>query len=197
MHGTILCGFRRFLVAEYGEDARETVHGAADVGGQLFVPVTEYPDAYYDELLRTASRHAGRDRAALERGFGRALADQHLDAHEYTETPDRTPLARLADLDDRLQTAFGSGGVDSKPSLASEKVDAHRVRLTYSSHRGFCTVVRGIVEGLAATLGADWTLEEACCIHDGASECRFVVSADDGSRPATATKRPSTPEVSD
>lgn len=192
MHGTILCGFRQYVREAYDEDTWEAVHERADVGGQLLVPVTEYPDPYYYELVGAAAEVTDRDPTALQRDFGRALVDQYLaddvqhpadDAWQFAddvvEVCDHgATLEQLASADEWVGQAFGLDGDGSSPlAFTAARRGERRVGLTYSSPLGLCTVVESIVVELVAAMGADCSVEEVNCMHDGGTECEFVVEA--------------------
>lgn len=199
MHGTILCGFRRYVREAYDEDVWEAVHERADVGGQLFVPVTEYPDTYYYELIDAAAGITDCDPTRLQRDFGRALVEQHLGnevenlsdgvehpvdgvhhlAYHVADAggPEAT-IEQLANADEWVEHVLGQGGEESSPlAFTADRHGERSVRLTYGSPLGLCTVVEGILAALVAPREADWSVEEVRCMHDGGTECEFVVEA--------------------
>lgn len=173
MHGTMLCGLRRHLRREYGEGAWEEVLATAEVPRQLFVPVTEYPDRYFHELVDAAVAVTGTDPAAVERELGRRLVDELVDAGRVD---DEDGLALLADVDAWATQAFATKDGGATP-LEGARLDGYRVRLTYDCHNGLCRVVRGLVDGVAALAGTDVAVQESECMHDGDRRCTFVVTA--------------------
>jgi hypothetical protein len=178
MHGTMLCGLRSYLVTEYGEGTWEEVLSTAAVPRQLFVPVTEYPDRYYHQLVGAAAEVTGQEASAVERSLGRQLVDDVVDSEPATP---EDVLALLVDVESWATPAFGA---DQRGPLDAVRLDEHRARLTYDCPNGLCRVVRGVVDAVAAGAGTDVVVQESECMHDGHQRCSFVVTAS-----ATATTR--------
>jgi hypothetical protein len=171
MHGTMLCGLRHYLETEYGEGTWDEVLSAAAVPAQLFVPVTEYPDRYYHELVEAAVEVTGQEVAAVERDLGRQLVVDLVDG-EPASTDEG--LALLADVGSWTSPAFGG---DQRGPLEAVRLDDCRVRLTYDCPNGLCRVVRGVVDGVAALAGIDVVVQESECMHDDDRRCTFMITA--------------------
>jgi hypothetical protein len=171
MHGTMLCGLRHYLVEEYGEETWDEALSTAAVPTQLFVPVTEYPDRYYHELVEAVVEVTGQEVAAIERALGRQLVVD-LVGEEPTSADDG--LALLADVGAWTSPAFGA---DQRGHLEAVRLDDYRVRLTYDCPNGLCRVVRGVVDGITALAGTDVVVQESECMHDGDRRCTFMVTA--------------------
>lgn len=196
MHGAILCEFRRYLRETYDRNAWDEVHERADVGGQLLVPVTEYPDPYYYELVEAATTVIDPDQSAIEHGFGRALVQAHLADDESGTGERRSVIERLTSVGEWVRRSFEPNGTASSPlAFTVDRSGERRVRLTYGSPLGLCTVVEGMIAEIAETAKADWTVEEDRCMHDGATECEFVIDTCPGSPVPASTRRP--PEAMD
>jgi hypothetical protein len=188
MDGTMLCGLRRFLVAEYGESTWEEVVSASSVTDQLFVPVTNYPVDYYYALVEAAAAITGQDQSALERSFGRSFATDLLDdvpdehgldvpgVDSLEDSSEEDGLDLLASAESWAGDAFAVDASGGRP-LDCERLDDYRVRLVYDCPVGLCPVVRGLVDGVAHATDTDLLVEEPECIHDGDHRCTLMVTA--------------------
>jgi hypothetical protein len=173
MHGLIFTSFRRFTEAELRDvsvavwrDAPRYSEGAVYSDGELVA------------LVDRAAALAGTTRRDVLLGFGSFTA-QHVfrelqpqfyagsagtrqflldvELHIHRVLTDTVPGAAPP----RLQVVpFGSGGVS----------------ITYTSDRGLCDLLEGLVAGTAAHYGERFEIDHPTCMHRGDDACAFFLS---------------------
>lgn len=177
MHGLIFVSFLEFVGRRYGEHAQETGLGAT-------YQVTEsYADEHFNLLLERASTITGTPVAEITREFGVYAATVSFAAlypNYYAVSADtRSFLLAIEDRIHELVRATIPGAYP--PRLNIRPLGVAGLCITYTSERGLCELVEGLVVGTSRHYGEAFDVEEAMCMKRGDLACVFLV------QPAGAT----------
>lgn len=173
MHGIVHQTLKEYVVDRTDEEAWAAVLDRAGIEPKLYLQVSRYPDEEVAAILEALAAMSGHDPAVIERDFGRALAPVLVRTFKAHVRPDRDPFEVLDSLETiyaELSTKDGT----NPPAIACER-DGDVAVVTYRSDRDHCAMAHGILDGLLETLGADATVTETGCVHDGDEVCRFRV----------------------
>ncbi|WP_276281346.1 heme NO-binding domain-containing protein [Halorussus caseinilyticus] len=177
MHGIVLKGLKDFVTAEYDREAWRAIQDAAGLGGEVYVPITEYDDADALALVEAASDVTGEDVSDLLDAFGRFLVPPLVETYGVHVEEDWTGLELVANVEAYIHEALRAKQLSTytPPALASEWVGDDRVRVTYASDRELCSLAVGLLRGVESYYDAAFEIEERTCMHDGDDRCELVV----------------------
>jgi hypothetical protein len=170
VHGLIFTSFIEFL----GQRAEAAARG----GSRDTYEVSEaYPDQDFRDLVERASLATGLPHAQLLREFGVYAANvsfAELFPDYYARSPDtREFLLAVEDHIHELVRASIHGA--RPPRLNVRPLGERGVCITYTSERGLCALLEGLVAGTARYYGEDFEIEQIMCMHDGGLACTFLV----------------------
>ncbi len=177
MHGIVHKAFKEFVETEVDGINWEAVVDEAGLEPTLYLPVTDYPDEEFTRAATALSELSGRPDASLHKSFGRSLAPSLLDtfkAHIRDDWDAREVLLAL----DSIYEQLDSDDEYSTSSTVSTRTDGNEVVLTYRSDRQLCTVLRGIVIGIADEYERTAEIVEPACLQAGADRCELHVTLD-------------------
>lgn len=174
MHGLIFASLRDYSAVRLDEER------AAELWlDRVFEPTEAYDDAWFAAQLERLAAATGESRADVERGFGsfaaqRTFAD--LFPNYYAESADT--FAFLLGIEEKIHevvrtTIRGA----SPPKLHVHPFSDLGVLISYTSERGLCKLLEGLVLGTAAWFGDKVEVEELQCMHRGDPGCVFSVVA--------------------
>ena len=172
MHGLILAGLRDYSTVRLGE-AR-----AAELwSDRVFDPTEAYDDAWFHAQFERLVEATGDSADDVERDFGAFVAQNSFTAlfpHYYEESADT--LAFLAGIEERIHelvraTIRGA----SPPKLHVQPLGGTGVLVSYTSERGLCKLLEGLVHGTAQHYGDTIEVEEIQCMRRGDPGCVFSV----------------------
>jgi hypothetical protein len=185
VHGLIFASLRDYSVFRLGED------GAAEVWADRVFETTEaYEDDRFAEQLRRLAERTGESSEDLLRGFGSFAATKTfagLFPAYYAESADAFDfLLGIEEKIHELVRATIPGAVP--PRLHVHALHGLGVLVSYTSERGLCSLLEGLVRGTAEHYGDEVELEEIQCMHRGDPGCVFTVlrSAATGGYPVAA-----------
>lgn len=181
MHGIVLKGLKDFVIDTYDRETWHALQREAPVEETLYVPVTEYPDEHVLSLVETALDMTGLSSQELLEAFGAYIVPPLVETYGVHVDQDWTGLELIANAETYIHTALRAKQLSTytPPQLRTQWLDNDRVEVVYTSGRGLCALVTGIVSGVGAYYDEPLDTTETDCIHDGAESCRFVV-IDDG-----------------
>jgi predicted hydrocarbon binding protein len=169
VHGLLLFTFVEF--------ARER-HGAALRGEPEYAADAEYPDETFTGLVERVAASTGRSRTELLREFGRhtALTTFPRLFPDYYAGRDGVRSFLLGVEDQIHEVVRATIEFARPPRLRVVPFGAEGVVISYTSERGLCDLLEGLVRGTADYYGEPLELEQTQCMHRGDIGCAFFVS---------------------
>jgi hypothetical protein len=172
MHGLILASLRDYSAERLGEeDAGELWQDRA------FEPTEVYDDAWFAAQLERLAAATGESRADLERGFGSFAAQRtfvELFPGYYQESADT--FAFLLGIEEKIHEVVRATIRGAfPPKLHVHALSDVGVLVSYTSERGLCKLLEGLVLGTAEHYGDEITVEEIQCMHRGDPGCVVTV----------------------
>ena len=172
LHGVIFTGFLHFTRNLY-PDAAEAIWA----GEPEYSATEAYPDEDFDRVLQRTSEQVSMPVPAVLRRFGSFAAETSfrlLYPAFYEESEGtRQFLLNVEVQIHRLVRATIPHA--SPPKLHVIPLGAHGVVVTYTSERGLCDLVDGLIRGTARHYHETFTVEQVQCMHRGDSACAFTV----------------------
>jgi hypothetical protein len=173
VHGLVFAAFRRFTAAELPHADERIWRGAP-----AYSPEDAYGDEEFEALVARAAAETGMPREELLRSFGRFTA-QFVFCELRPEFYEASGTTRqfLLDVENRIhrtlnETIRGA----APPRLHVVPFGAAGVSVTYTSERGLCDLLEGLVEGTAAYYGERFEIDHPICMHRGDEACAFFVT---------------------
>lgn len=173
MHGLIFTAFRQFTWTRLPEDAdaiwRDHPH---------YVMTEAYDDAEFDAAVRRAVAVTGRTRRDLLLDFGRFTGFwvfRVARGDYYHESADTRQF--LLGVESRIhETVRATTPQARPPHLQVVPLGADGVAITYTSERGLCELLEGLVHGVADYYDERFDIEQPVCMHRGDPACSFLVT---------------------
>lgn len=174
MHGLLFTAFRTFTESEYPE-ANEVIWQ----GAPRHLLTSAYPDEDFEEYLRRTSQAVGETRERILRRFGifAALSTFRLLYPDYYAAHDGA-LAFLSDVEERIHETVRKTIEGARPPhLDVTGVSDDTVMITYTSPRGLCALLDGLVTGVGRYYGERLRIEQTtCALRGDPAGCSFVVT---------------------
>ena len=172
MHGLIFAGLRDYTAVRLGEER------AAELWADRVFETTEaYDDRWFAAQLERLGAETGESMQGVQRGFGEFAAQKTfagLYPDYYTESKDAfTFLLGIEEKIHDLVRATIRGA--TPPKLHVRPMGELGVLVSYTSERGLCALLEGLVRGTAAHYGEAVVVEEIQCMHRGDPGCVFSV----------------------
>lgn len=137
-----------------------------------------YPDEDFMRVFARACELTGTSPAELQRAFGRFAAETTFlllhPAYYEDSTGTRDFLLHVEEKIHDLVRATVPGA--APPSLHVVELGAKGVSISYTSSRGLCELLHGLVVGITRHYGETFAIEQAQCIHRGDTACVFFVT---------------------
>jgi hypothetical protein len=172
VHGLIFGSLRDFSIERLGPEAASEIW--AD---RIFEMNEAYDDAWFAAQLERVIGVTGESPADVEREFGAFAARKTFAAlypSYYEASGDVfTFLLGIEEKIHELVRATIPGA--TPPRLHVHSLKDLGVLIAYTSERGLCKLLEGLVLGTAAHYGDDVEVEEIQCMHRGEPGCVFTV----------------------
>jgi Haem-NO-binding len=177
VHGLILAGLR-----DYSAERLGAARAAELWSDRAFDPSEAYDDAWFRAQFERLVAATGDSADDVERDFGAFAAQNSFAAlfpNYYAESADT--LVFLLGIEERIHelvraTIRGA----SPPKLHVRPLGETGVLVSYTSERGLCKLLEGLVRGTAQHYGDAIEVEELQCMRHGDPGCVFsVVRSDD------------------
>lgn len=175
MHGIVHKALKEHVETEVDGIDWETVREESGLEAKLYLPVTHYPDEELERAIEAVSSLSGRTEASIQRAFGWSLAPALLDTFKAHVRDDWGISEVLLSLD-TIYEQLEADADEAVSATVSTHVDGSAVVLTYRSDRQLCTVLDGVVTGIAAEYGTTVDIEERSCLRDGDDRCVLRVT---------------------
>jgi predicted hydrocarbon binding protein len=173
VHGLIFTGLRRFTWTAFPDKAQ----GIWD-GLPAYVQDEAYPDEEFEDAVRRIADAAGRPREDLLRDFGRftgfwTFRALRRDYYEGTRSTREFLLGVESRIHEEIrETTPGA----APPRLRVTPLGEDGVTIAYTSERGLCQLLEGLVAGVADYYGERFDIAQPLCMHRGDAACPFVVT---------------------
>jgi heme-NO-binding protein len=172
LHGVIFTGFLHFTRNLY-PDAAEAMWA----GEPQYSATEAYPDEDFERVLKRASEQLGMPVADILRRFGSFAAEttfRQLYPDFYTNSSGtRDFLLNVEGRIHRLVRATIPHA--SPPKLHVIPLGEDGVVVTYTSERGLCDLVDGLIRGTARHYRELFTVDQVQCMRRGDASCAFTV----------------------
>jgi heme-NO-binding protein len=173
VHGLVFSAFRRFTAKELPQFEERIWRGVPS-----YSPEDAYGDEEFEALVERAAAETGSSREGVLRSFGRFTARfvfRELRPEFYEASG--TTRQFLLDVETRIhQTVNQTIRGAAPPRLHVVPFGAGGVSITYTSDRGLCELLEGLVEGTATHYGERFEIEHPICMHRGDEACAFFVT---------------------
>lgn len=173
MHGLIFTGFRAFVESEYPRIAGEVW------ANERHLATEAYSDEEFEAILTRTIELSGDPRATVLRRFGifagvstfRLLFPAYYASHDGTFTFLLDIEQQIHEVVRRTVTAAVPPHLDVRP------LSGGGVSITYTSSRGLCELLEGLVVGVARFYGDAILIDQPLCMHRGdTAGCTFFVT---------------------
>jgi hypothetical protein len=173
VHGLVFSAFRRFTASELPQADERIWQGAPS-----YSPDAAYADEDFEKLVVRTADETGLLREEVLRSFGSYTARfvfRELRPEFYAAS--ETTRQFLLDVEARIhRTLFETVRGAAPPRLHVVPFGAGGVSVTYTSDRGLCELLQGLVEGTAAHYGESFEIDHPICMHRGDEACAFFVT---------------------
>lgn len=172
MHGLVFAALRDYTVERLGEEP------AAELWRDRVFEVTDaYDDEWFAAQLDRLAGAAGETRDRVDIGFG-AYAGETTFASLYPDyyAENGEIVGFLLGVEERIHEVVRSTVPGARPPrLHVHALGDNGVLISYTSERGLCRLLEGLVRGTAAKLGDAVAVEEVQCMRRGDPGCVFTV----------------------
>lgn len=173
MHGLIFTGFRAFVGSEYPAIAAEVWANERHLAGNA------YPDEEFEAILTRTVELSGDPRETVLRRFGifagistfRLLYPTYYAAHDDT-------FSFLLDIEQQIHEVVRRTVPDAAPPhLDIRPLSGGGLSIAYTSSRGLCELLEGLVIGVARFYGDAILIDQPLCMQRGdTAGCTFFVT---------------------
>ena len=178
MHGVIFVQLKKYVNTKLGDGAWEKLLGAAEMGGRVYAPIRDYPDADVMQLVATASRLTGAPATAILEDFGAFLVPDLVGMYRALIRPEWRGLDFIENTETTIHKAVRANNPGATPpELRTTRLGPNELRLTYTSARKLCAVAKGMARGVAQHYGETFEITETQCMHQGAESCEILIAA--------------------
>ena len=178
MKGIITQGIKEMVEAKYGTAAWEKVKSLAGCEEPFFAISLDYPDDMTLALVKAASEVSGLPAETVMIEYGKFMVLNTLKNHypTYFALGGASPREFLLNMDRVHNEATKSVPLAAPPRFDYEELPDGRLLMHYSSNRGLCTVLRGLILGVGLLFSQDLQVQEIACMHKGNQRCTMEVS---------------------
>ena len=175
MHGSLLHGFKQFVLGRDGQEGWDAIVGTANAHGWYFA-TRIYEDEELGRLVRMTAAYEDRPRTAVLEEYGAALVPTLMTMYRSFVDPSWKTIGLLLNAENVIhRTIRITDRSANPPQLLVRKLSEREVEIEYSSRRRLCAVAVGISRGVAAYFGEEVTVEQPHCMERGAPACRILV----------------------
>jgi Haem-NO-binding len=176
MKGIIFRELEKMVVSQLGEDAWDELITTAPLSttGGAFVAAKVYPDSDLLALVTAATRVTGRTVPELVRVFGKFIFPDLVALHPEFVKPGMSAKAFLMTVDEVIHVEVRKLHPDTiLPKFSFEDPGPDRLVMLYSSARGLCDLVSGLIDGVGAYFKERIAHDHTTCKQRGEAACRF------------------------
>jgi hypothetical protein len=176
MHGIIFAGLKKYVVANFGNDAWNGLLKDTGIGSKIYLPTQTYPDQEIVALVTAASQKTGKPAQTLLEGFGEFIVADLATIYRSMIKPEWRTLDLIENTEGTMHKAvrLRDRGA-TPPTLVVTRTSPDEVVIVYSSARKMCGVAKGIVKGIARHYNEQVTITESSCMLKGNPSCTLSV----------------------
>lgn len=175
MHGSLLFGFKQFVVTVHGKEAWSAILKSAGVGG-WYGAVHTYSDDELTALTQATATHLGKSVAAVLEEFGTQMVPVLLGIYGSFVDPTWRTMDLLLNAEGVIHKAVRARDRTAQPpKLKPRRISDGELYIEYDSERRLCALAVGICRGVARHYKESITIDQPECMHAGAPRCRIVV----------------------
>jgi predicted hydrocarbon binding protein len=177
MNGVIFNEIEKFGRHQLGDEAWQQLVTSAELPRNVYVPITDYPDAELATLVSALSVATGKPPAMLLGAFGEFLAPDLIRMAQHFIEPNWKTIELVANTEGAIHSVYrGSKTNTHPPELECHKLSEHEVVVIYRSSRKMCPLAKGIVRGMAKHFGETVVIREPKCMLKGDDACELVIT---------------------
>jgi hypothetical protein len=176
MHGLMFAELKKYVDQKVGGEAWNTLLDTAGLGGRIYMPVQEYPDADIVALVGAASQATGRTVQAILEDFGEYIVPDLLKMYGSLLERGWKTLDVIEHTEETIHRVVRSRNPGARPpELSCTRPGPDEVVISYRSARKMCSVAKGISNGIAAHFGESIAVTQSVCMLRGDPECLISV----------------------
>ncbi|MDX6485580.1 MAG: hypothetical protein QOF43_733 [Gaiellaceae bacterium] len=169
MHGLIFASFLDFTRSELPDVLSAIWEGEPD-----YAPTDAYPDDDFTRILMRAIEVTPYDSREILLRFGRFAAQTtFLQLHPAFYEQSGSTQQFLLDVEYRIHELVRDTISGAAPPRLHVSPLGSGVSISYTSDRGLCDLLEGLVLGAAHHYGEHYELEQVMCMHRGDTACVF------------------------
>jgi hypothetical protein len=159
------------VTRDFGAETWEALLDASSVDG-AYTAVGSYPDEELVTIVSAASSSLGKPAGDLLRWFGRAAMPDLAARYPAFFESHRTTRSFLLTLNDIIHPEVRKlyPGAQA-PDFEFDTSSAEVLDMRYRSHRQFCELAEGLIEGAADHFGELATITQPECMKHGSDSC--------------------------
>jgi Haem-NO-binding len=171
VHGLIFAGLRAYMDEVAGPDRAWEA-----LGKRMYVIHESHPDGLFLDAVERGSRLTGMEPDDFLRQFGVFTGEAFFPRlFPMIYEPHVSARSFLPVVDAQIHGIVREAVPDSLPPGLAVHSDGDALILAYSSERGLCVYLAGLIEGTARHYGEEARLDEQTCMRQGDPACVFRV----------------------
>lgn len=139
------------------------------------VPLVDYPDQALTSLIQETARASGRMDYDVEQEFGRFMVPELVKLYAYYFTRYSGTREFLLGMDEVHQQTERLQKGTAPPRFEYETPTPGTLVVRYRSERRLCSLLMGLMEGVADYYHEPVRLQSLACMKNGAPACRIRV----------------------
>ena len=177
MHGLIFLQLQRFAQKQGGVAAWENLLREAGLPLKSYSPARTYADEELLALVGAAGRNLNLPAGAVLEAFGEFIASELISLYGKLIDPEWKTLDLIENTEKLIHAAVRVGNPGARPPvLHCLRGTPDELQIVYSSERQLCSVVRGIVKGVARHYGETVHITDDACMLRGDPYCALQVT---------------------
>ena len=178
MKGIINKGIKELVIDRFGDDAWEKVLALAKCKESFFSVSDDYPDQMTLDLVEAACQVSGLSEDQVLFEFGRFWVT-HTGVQSYPsyfKLAGKNAREFLLNMD-KVHVQVTKNVINvSPPRFGYEQLEDGRLLMHYTSERGFCSALRGLIVGVGDFFHEKLEVHETTCMKKGDPRCTMEVS---------------------
>lgn len=177
MRGVMFNLLERFVLDSWGADAYEGILERCELGARgPFISVLEYPDAAFFEQMRATAAQLATPLARAVEGFGLWAVPHLAERYPSLISGHDSAHACVLALPDAFHDEVRKLDPDIGPPPMRCEGGSPNLTVTFVAGEGCCTLLTGLVRGVARRLGEHADVDHRACVSEGASACRLDIA---------------------
>ncbi len=177
MKGIIFNLLEGFITDKYGEEEYDGMLAKCRLkteDPEVMVGPGTYPDEDFAAIISEAAAFVGVSVADALRAFGRYAIPKLAEKHPRFFSPYHHPkdFLKTVDFIHHIEIHKLYKGAET-PKFLTEDPASDRLVMKYSSVRGLCGLVEGLIDGLADHYKIPIERDQTLCVQKGDGECVF------------------------